>query len=188
MRRKISLCLSIVLGMTVLAALPVAAADVKGDLYLPDGGTIPAGTTVKGDVIAGGQVEIRGIVNGDVLQTGPGNANVVGGTVKGNIEERGNGWVIVRDGATVKGNISEWGNGHIHVILGSTVKGDVSEAGGGRVLVRDDGTVVKGDVSELGTGWVRIGRGAYVNGDVCQGDPGEVRTWGPDAVRGTTDC
>ncbi|MGB0756879.1 MAG: hypothetical protein ACPGO5_00305 [Patescibacteria group bacterium] len=128
---------SIALVMAVLVFVPTAFAGgqdlvlldksetVRGPFYVNAGGQVEIAGTIEGDlVVAGGNVNVTGPVGGDVIAAG-GNVNVTG-DVAGNVRVAG-GQVIIR--SSVEKNVTAFG-GTVVLDEISDVKGGVLASGG----------------------------------------------------------
>ncbi len=164
--------------LIAMMGVPAAAFDYEGDQFFVGDMTIAAGDTVKGNVtIKNGTLLVYGIVEGDVLQKGKGDVEVLaGGLVMGSIDERGPGRVYLEfdEGGTVEGSIYERGRGSVEVYTNSLVKGDIVERGSGDVRVANN-SVVEGSIYENSGGLVLVDAfdvPSLVKGDVYESGPG----------------
>ncbi len=105
---------------------------------------------------------VSSIIDGDVLQGGPGD-------------------LIITEGgdsrpSRIFGNVTEGGDGDLR-ILGSIVESNVKENGRGSLLIRRS-TVGRfgfyGNAAEAGDGNIFINRGSWVHGNVAEDGPGDI--------------
>lgn len=94
------------------------------------------------------------------------------GTVEGNIRQSGAGSVVV-DGGLVTGNIDEDGDGDIVITAEGEVTGNITERGFGDILIEEDG-LLTGNAAERGFGGIRLESGATVEGNLDESGPGDV--------------
>ena len=144
--------LGVLAAFVLAAAAPANAMDYEGDQMFWGDTTIGPDDTVKGNVtITDGMLEVYGTVDGNVLQSGSIEESIAvfvdDGLVKGNIDENGEGDIIVTGEGTVEGNVYESGDHGVHVQGRSLVKGNVYESGDGTVFVGVEATV-EGNIEE----------------------------------------
>ena len=130
-------------------------------------GLVNGGIQVEGVVngnikVNGGQVTVHGSVDGNI-EASTEEMITVTGTVHGNIENEGNGDVIVEAGGRIAGNIKLQGHGDVTVKSGSTVAGNIEKEGDGNVTI-ESGSTVAGNVKCSGSGSNRIA--GTVEGDI----------------------
>ncbi len=157
---------------------------VDADLTVPSEAECNFGPTglVNGDVqvegnvngnikVNGGEVTVHGRVDGNI-EASTEDMITVTGTVLGNIENEGNGDVlIVEPGSIVAGNIVMAGDGNVTLKLFSKVAGNVKLQGHGNVIVGSSSTV-QGNIEKEGDGNVTIQAGGTVAGNVKCGGSG----------------
>ncbi len=170
-----------------LFAVPMTAS--ADDVSVTGNYTVAAGTTIDGNLtVRNGFVHIRGKVDGNVRQIGPGRVRVFArGAVDGNINETGAGEVRV-DG-TVDGNVSERGLGSLFITRKGRVDGNALERGRGGIAINgyldgnaeewDIGSIViggyvDGNAIERSIGDIVIRRGGTLKGDAEENGPGRV--------------
>jgi hypothetical protein len=166
--------------LTVVYKPPITYRDNQvrtGDFYIRVGDKATGNVTVKD-----GTLKVEGVVSGNVIQEEQGSVIVNGGSIKGNIDEVGDGDVIVNHGGNVGGNIAEHGTGSVRVYQASLIKGNVSEAWDGDVVVKDAGTVVTRNVTEAGNGDLVVKNGGVVKVNVCEQDAGNYDLDGADWI------
>ena len=115
---------------------------------------------------------ITGFINDDVVAANCGCTVARTANVNGNIEQTGDGSLVIR--GIVNGGVSEAGPGNLTIDRG-IVGGDCAEADGGSLVVRQ-GSFVNGLLQEAGTGGVTVtvGVDGPTKGDVIESGAGSV--------------
>lgn len=164
--------------------------------------TIAADETIDEDVrIVGGTLTVLGTVEGNIRQFGAGDIVVDGGVVEGDIDEDGDGGIVITAEGEVRGNATERGfgdilieedglltgnatersDGDIRLEFGATVEGDAVESGMGAVTLID--SLLEGNIVERGPGAISV-TDAEVQGNVDEYGPGSVEIVGESLVTG----
>ncbi len=158
---------------------------------------VPAGTVFTGNLDTDADVLVFGEVTGKVKSNGGTVTVGAGGVVGKDVEQKGDGDVIVAERATVGGKVKESGAGSVvidgsvgkdveekdagdlTVGKGATVARDVKESGAGSVVVAG---VVGRDVEENDDGDLTVEAGAAVVRDVKESGDGDLVLVGPSSI------
>lgn len=142
--------------------------------------TIASTGSVNGSLLQTGDnsLVIRGVVNGEVSESGNGNITIVNGTVGGSVSEADGGNITVRGASTVNGGLEEAGAGNVTVTVDvpGVVNADIFESGGGSVFVTASSGSYEGSIIENDAGNVNVtvGLGVSFKGGVEEFGPGGV--------------
>ena len=142
--------------------------------------TIAAGAFVNGNVLqtGPGNLVIRGTVNGAVEESGDGSITIARGIIGGSVSEADLGSVTVRGGSSIGGSIEESGDGGVSITvdLPGVVNADVLESGNGSVTVNASVGSFEGSVIETGGGnvSVTVAAGHSFKGGIEEYDGGSV--------------
>jgi hypothetical protein len=129
-------------------------------------------TTAQVECCALPNQTVSGFINNDVIATGCSCTIARSGSINGNLEQLGDGSLVIR--GLVNGGVSESGLGNLTIDRGY-VKGDSLEADAGSLIVRE-GSIVEGALFEFGSGNVNITTSAQgpTKGDVEEEGLGSV--------------
>ena len=119
-----------------------------GNLALRSGGSANGGLEESGAGSVTVTVDVPGVVNADITESGTGNVIVIAssGSYEGSIIENagGNVEISVDAGVSFKGNVEEFGSGDVTADIFGTYEGNLAEYGVGNVVTDGDG-IFKGN-------------------------------------------